>query len=130
MSRHTHWSKERDQHLKDNYGPHQRTDPAVIALCLGLAEKTIIIRLSQLGLRSRRAERNVQACQIGTSRLWYYGETVRWRCSSLWLTPTLSDFAAWGSFFETKKRLKCGCGLTCLRVSVDVIQCRYISLAR
>jgi hypothetical protein len=60
----TQWTKARDAHLREHYNPRLKVDPAQLALRLGLAEKTIIIRLSQLGLRSRRAERNVQSRYI------------------------------------------------------------------
>jgi hypothetical protein len=60
----TQWTNDRDAHLRAHYNDRIKVDPAQLALRLGLAEKTVIIRLSQLGLRSRRAERNVQKRQV------------------------------------------------------------------
>jgi hypothetical protein len=58
------WTKGRDSFLRTWYGPQCRVDPAILAMSLDLAERTVIKRLSQLKLRSLRAERNVQKRQI------------------------------------------------------------------
>lgn len=54
------WTPERDAHLKKFYTPTCRVDPAILAYKLGTKETYVINRLSQLGLRSKRSERNVQ----------------------------------------------------------------------
>jgi hypothetical protein len=54
------WTKTRDAHLRSFYTDTVKVDPAIIAFFIGTTELRVIKRLSELGLRSRRAERNVQ----------------------------------------------------------------------
>ena len=60
MSQSTHWTKARDQHLKDHYNDLIKVCPAILAMSLGLAEITVIKRLqpliAQSARRTQRAE--------------------------------------------------------------------------
>ena len=52
------WTKARDAHLRSFYTDTLKIDPAILALFIGTTEIRVIKRLSELGLRTRRAERN------------------------------------------------------------------------
>jgi hypothetical protein len=55
----TFWTKARDELLRQSYNDKIKVCPAILAMELGVIENSVINRLSQLGLRSRRTERNV-----------------------------------------------------------------------
>jgi hypothetical protein len=52
------WNKERDTHLRMFYGDRIKVDPAILAFKLKTSEACVLNRLSKLGLRNKRAERN------------------------------------------------------------------------
>ena len=53
------WNKERDTHLRTFYGDQVKVDPAILAFLLRTTEAHVLNRLSKLGLRNKRAERNL-----------------------------------------------------------------------
>ena len=58
------WTKTRDDHLRQFYNAKVKVDPAMLAMSLGLAGVRVINRLAELGLRNRRAQRNMQLRRI------------------------------------------------------------------
>lgn len=47
------WTRARDDFLREHYNAKIHVDPAMLAMSLGLDERRVINRLSQLGLRNR-----------------------------------------------------------------------------
>jgi hypothetical protein len=58
------WTKTRDDFLREHYNAKIKVEPAMLAMSLGLAEVRVINRLAELGLRNRRAQRNMQLRRI------------------------------------------------------------------
>ena len=47
------WTRARDDFLREHYNAKIHVEPAMLAMSLGLDERRVINRLSQLGLRKR-----------------------------------------------------------------------------